>query len=132
MFQYSYKWSNFFWEEYIQHFMSNCNYQFVQALEHYIKLLQLVFQYAWSVFCVNLLQLLEVVQINTTVYNCQNQEAISEKSASCNCSGEVRKLWEQLSNKKIITESVQQVQTTQKPFTVLPSKNFFFLVFTYS
>lgn len=58
------------------------------------------------------------------MYNYQHQEAIPEKQASCNCSGEVRKLWEQLSNKKLITESVQQVQTTQKPVTILTSKNF--------
>lgn len=85
-----------------------------------------------SIFCLNLLQLLEVVQINTTVYNYQHQEAIHEKPASCNCSGEVRRLWQQLSNKKSTTESVQQVQTTQKPVTTLPSKNSVcFLVFTY-
>jgi len=70
-----------------------------------------------------MLQLLEVVQINTTVYNYQHQEAIPEKAAACNCSGEVRRLWEQLSNKKSPTESVQEVQTTQKPVTIMPSKN---------
>ena len=84
-------------------------------------------------FYVNLLQLLEVVQINTTVYNYQHQEAIPEKAASCNCSGEVKRLWEQLSNEKSSTESVKQVQTTQKPVTILPSKiSICFLVLTYS
>jgi len=67
--------------------------------------------------------MLEVVQINTTVYNYQHHEAIPEKPASCNCSGEVRKLWEQLSTSKLGIESVQQVQATQKPVTILPSKN---------
>lgn len=75
-------------------------------------------------FCVNLLQMLEVVQINTTVFNYQHKDAISEKPTPCNCSAEVGNLWEQLSSNKLSIESVKQdLQALQKPVTTLQSKD---------
>lgn len=68
--------------------------------------------------------MLEVVQINTTVFNYEHQGAISEKPAPCNCSAEVGNLWEQLSSNKLSIEAVQKdLQALQKPVTILPSKD---------
>ncbi|XP_078354119.1 uncharacterized protein LOC144638743 isoform X3 [Oculina patagonica] len=68
--------------------------------------------------------MLEVVQINTTVFNYQHQDAIPEKPAPCNCSAEVGNLWEQLSSNKFSIEAVQKdLQALQKPVTTLPKNN---------
>lgn len=73
--------------------------------------------------------MLEVLQINTTVYHHQHDDAddvMPETYAPCNCSAEVGKLWEQLSSNKLSIESVQQeLQALQKPVKILPSKDYY-------
>ena len=66
--------------------------------------------------------MLEVVQINTTVSQQQNDD-MPEKSTPCNCTPEVGKIWEQLSSNKLSIEAVQQeLQTLQTNVKSLSSK----------
>lgn len=65
--------------------------------------------------------MLEVIQVNRTVYHHQHQNTMLDKSVICNCSAELGKLWGQLSSNKLDIESVRQdLQALQKPGNVFP------------
>ena len=67
-------------------------------------------------------QMLEVVQMNTT-FSHQQSLGAPKKSAYCNCSVEVGKIREQLSNNKLSIESLQkELQALQSNIERLPSK----------